>query len=305
MNQKEKGLLLVLGTAIISGFSIFINKYGVAVINPYVFTGLKNVLTALFLAGIILGTKNWSVLKRLSKKQWSLLLLIGLVGGSIPFLLFFKGLSSVNSAQGSFIHKTMFIFVAFLASFFLKEKIDKKFFIGGLLLMLSNFLLLKNLSFSFNRGALLIFLAVLFWAAENILSKYALKELSGKIVGWGRMFFGSLFILFFLAATGQLSLAAHLNLKQFNWTFITAILLLGYVFSWYHGLKFIPVSQATVILTLGSPVTTLLNFIAGSAINGKEILAGIIVVLGVISVFGLRQILALIKKINGLIYVRT
>ena len=45
--NKNKGFLLVLATAFISGLSIFINKFGVSVINPYIFTGLKNIIIAL------------------------------------------------------------------------------------------------------------------------------------------------------------------------------------------------------------------------------------------------------------------
>lgn len=302
MNQK--GLMLVLGTAIISGFSIFLNKYSVSVINPYVFTWLKNILVAIFLSTIILGTKNWPVLKNLTKKQWGLLLIIGLVGGSIPFLLFFKGLSLTNSAQGAFIHKTMFIYVAVLASIFLKEKIDKKFLIGGLLLIFGNLLLLKNFSFSLNQGAILIFLATIFWAVENIISKYTLKNLPGATVGWGRMFFGSLFILIFLMAAGQLSLINQLTLKQFTWVIVTSIILLGYVITWYTGLKHIPVSQAAVILILGSPITTLLNLISGGSVSVKEIMAGVLIISGIIFVLGLSRILELTKKISRLIYVR-
>lgn len=302
MNQK--GLMLVLGTAIISGFSIFLNKYSVSVINPYIFTWLKNILVAIFLSAIILGTKNLPVLKNLTKKQWGLLLIIGLVGGSIPFLLFFKGLSLTNSAQGAFIHKTMFIYVAVLASIFLKEKIDKKFLIGGLLLIFGNLLLLKNFSFSLNQGAALIFLATIFWAIENIISKYALKNLSGATVALGRMFFGSLFILIFLVSAGQLSLINHLTIKQSVWVIITAIILLGYVITWYTGLKHIPVSQATVILILGSPITTLLNLISGGAVSPKEILAGVLIISGIIFVLGLNRILELTKKISRLIYAR-
>lgn len=296
--------MLVLGTAVISGFSIFLNKYSVSVINPYIFTWLKNILVAIFLSTIILGTKNWPVLKNLTKKQWGLLLIIGLVGGSIPFLLFFKGLSLTNSAQGAFIHKTMFIYVAVLASIFLKEKIDKKFLIGGLLLIFGNLLLLKNFSFSLNQGAVLIFLATIFWAVENVISKYALKNLSGANVAWGRMFFGSLFILIFLMSAGQLSLISQLTLKQFAWVIATSIILLGYVVTWYTGLKHIPVSQATVVLILGSPITTILNLISGGVVSAKEILAGVLIISGIIFVLGLSKILELTKKISRLIYVR-
>jgi len=301
--MRQKGLLLVLGTAIISGFSIFINKYSVSVINPYIFTFLKNVLVAVALSGLLLGIKNRESLKKLTKKQWGLLLAIGLIGGSIPFLLFFKGLSLTNAAESSFIQKTMFIYVALLALIFLKEKINKNFLIGGLFLMLGNlFLLGKSSLLVLNKGALLIFIATLFWAIENVISKYVLKELSGKIVGWGRMFFGSLFILGFLLITKQLPSITHLSLGQINWTIITAIILLGYVSTWYNGLKYVPVSQATVILTLGAPITTFLNLVSGRSVNPQEILAGFLIVFGVILVLGFKEILGLTKKVSRLIF---
>lgn len=296
--MKQKGLLLVLGTAVISGFSIFINKYGVSVINPYIFTFLKNVLVAVAVSGLILGLKDWRLLKKLTRKQWGLLLVIGLAGGSLPFLLFFKGLSLTNAAESSFIQKTMFVYVALLASVFLKEKLNKNFLIGGLFLMAGNlFLLGKSSLLVLNKGTLLIFVATLFWAMENVISKYALKELPGKVVGWGRMFFGSLFILVFLSVTGRLSLITNLSFKEINWIIITAVILLGYVLTWYNGLKHVPVSQAAAILTLGAPITTLLNLISGNAIGPREILAGVFIVFGVILVLGLKEISGLTKKV--------
>ncbi len=292
----NKGYFLVLSTAIISGFSIFINKFGVSVVNPYVFTWLKNLTVAFLLTGVILALKDWKVLKNLTKKQWLLLIIIGLVGGSIPFLLFFKGLSLVDAAQTSFVHKTMFVYAALLAFIFLKEKINKKFLLGGLFLVLGNLFLLKNLSFSINQGTLLIFLATLFWAMENIISKYALKELEARVVAWARMFFGALFIFFFLLATSQLSFLTELNLKQISWTLITSLFLFGYVMTWYSGLKYIPVSHAMVILLLGSPITTLLSLISGGKIDSQEILAGGLIILGVIFVIGIKEIRTLIYE---------
>src|SRR3989339_2183939 len=105
--NKNKGLVLILSTAVISGLSIFISKFGVSVINPYIFTGWKNIVVAVLAVGWILALKDWQILKSLNKKKWLWLVGVGLIGGSIPFLLFFKGLSLTTAAQGSFIHKTM------------------------------------------------------------------------------------------------------------------------------------------------------------------------------------------------------
>jgi len=259
--NKNKGLLLVLSTALISGLSVFVNKFGVSVINPYIFTGLKNIIVALLVISWLLMLKDWKILRKLNKKQWSLLLGIGLIGGSIPFLLFFKGLSMTGGAQAGFIHKTMFIYIAVLAAVFLKEKISRGFLLAGLILFLVNILLLKTIPNSFGWGALFVFLATLFWAGENVLSKYVLKDLPARIVIWGRMFFGSVFIILFWLITGQSHLVNSLNLSQIGWVLITAVFLFGYVSTWYSGLKHFKVSEAAVVLLLASPITTLLSWI--------------------------------------------
>lgn len=301
----QKGYLLVFLTAIISGFSIFINKFGVKGINPYIYTFLRVIIVATFLSGLLLAFKDLKSLKLLTKKQWLLLILVGLVGGSIPFLLFFKGLSLTTAAKSSFIHKTMFIYVAILAKLILKEKIDKKFLLGGIVLLIGNLILLKKIPSEINYGDLLVFFATLLWATENTISKYLLKDLNGRQLAWGRMFFGSLFILLFLLFTNQTNLIFNLNLKQISWVLITAFILFGYVMTWYSGLKYIPVSQATAILLLGGPITTLLSLLSAGKIVYSEILSGLLIILGIIILVGIKESFKILKKIKQLIYVRS
>jgi drug/metabolite transporter (DMT)-like permease len=303
--QKNKGLLLILSTAVISGFSVFINKYGVSVINPYVFTWLKNLSVALILTGLILAFKDWRVLKFLTKKQWSWLLTIGLVGGAIPFLLFFKGLSMVSAAEGSFIQKTMFIYIAVLAVIFLKEKIDRKFLAAASLLLIGNILLLKNFHLSFSLGSALIMIATIFWAMENVISKFMLRELPWRMVAWARMFFGSIFIFGFLFFTRQAELIVNLNFKQIGWVAITALFLLGYVATWYSGLKEVEVMKAAAVLLLGSPITTILALISGSKIEAREIFAGALIILGIVLIIDIGNILQKTKEIWRKRYARS
>ena len=103
--NKNKGLLLVLGTALISGIVVFISKMGVTVINPYIFAGLKNIIVALVVVSWLLMLKDWQILRQLKKSQWLFLLGVGLIGGSIPVLLYFKGLSLTAPIQAAFIHQ--------------------------------------------------------------------------------------------------------------------------------------------------------------------------------------------------------
>ncbi|MBL7155438.1 MAG: DMT family transporter [Candidatus Portnoybacteria bacterium] len=284
--NKNKGLLLVLGTALISGIVVFISKMGVTIINPYIFTGLKNIIVAFLVVGWLLMLKDWQILKGLKKSQWMLLSGIGLIGGSIPFLLYFKGLSLTAPIQAAFIHKTMFVYVAVLAGIFLKEKISQGFLIGGLLLLLGNILLLRIIPHQFGMGDFLILIATLFWASENVLSKYLLKELPSRIVIWGRMFFGSIFIILFWLMTGQAHLAASLNVQQIGWVLITSVFLFGYLATWYTGLKYLKVSVAATILLLASPITTLLSLLfLGQTLVLSQIIGMILIALAIFWVY--------------------
>lgn len=286
----NKGLLLVVSTALISGVSVFVNKFGVAMNNPDIFTFAKNASVAILLGAVILFFTGRREFMAVNKRDWFKLAALGLIGGSIPFLLFFRGLALTTASQGAFIHKTMFIFVALLAAILLKEKINKNFFIGGLLLLTGILLTLKGGGFSFGQGDGLILLAVLFWSAENILAKYLLRDIPGNIVAWSRMFFGSVLIFGYLLFTGQVAQVLSLSLPQFGWIALTSALLFGYVMTWYNGLKFIPVSLATTILLAGLPVTTLLSALSAGKIDPQSALSGFLILAGLIVILGMKTL---------------
>ncbi|MFH1256334.1 MAG: DMT family transporter [Candidatus Diapherotrites archaeon] len=279
--NRSKGLQLVFLTAIISGFSIFLNKFGVQETNPFIYTFLKNLVVAALLFSVILLFKDFKALKALSRKQWAKLFAIGAIGGSVPFLLYFYALKLTSAVNAGFIHKTIFIFASLMALFFLKEKLSKWFVLGAGLLLAANFILFSKIS-SFNYADLLILGAVVFWAAENVLSKHVLEELSGNVVAFGRMFFGSALILSFLLISGNFSALGEIGVPQIEWILLTSALLFGYVFTYYNGLKHISVSSATAILLLGQPITAVLSMVfLQKTISAQEAMAFVLLVSGI------------------------
>lgn len=295
----KKGLLLVLLTSVVSGFSIFINSFGVKNFDSSVFTFAKNTVVAVLLFAIIVGLGNFSNFKKLNKTQWLKLMSIGFIGGSIPFLLFFKGLQMTTAATSSFIHKTLFIYAGIFAILFLKEKLTKGLLIGMGLLLLGNYFLIRP-DFIFSLGDILILVATLFWAAENTLSKHLLKEVSGNIVAFGRMFFGSFFILLFLLFSGKSPIIFSMSYQQYMWIIITSALLLLYVFSYYNGLKYVKVSTATSVLVLGSVITTALDFLfKGSPVTFGQSVGMLFIILGVISIVWFANIAVYFTNLFG------
>jgi len=297
--EDKNGLMLVFFTAIISGFSIYVSSIGVKEFDSSIFTFLKNAAVAIFLFAIIAGFKNFTDLKKLERKQWAQLVLIGLIGGSIPFLLFFQGLKMTSGATSGFIHKTLFIYATIFAIVFLKEKPAKGIFIGAILLLIGNYLLIRP-DFKFAQGHLLVFAAVLFWAAENTYAKYVLKNFSGTVVAFGRMFFGSIFILIFLIIAGKISLLSNLTLTHAKWVFLSSIFLLLYVLTFYNGLKQIKVTTATGILALGSPITTLLAWIfSNKQPTLNDSIGMLLIVAGIISIVWMSSILKYVSNFFG------
>jgi drug/metabolite transporter (DMT)-like permease len=102
-------------------------------------------------------------------------------------------------------------------------------------------------------------IAVLFWSTEVIFAKKFLKNIDPKILAAGRMFFGGIIMIGYLFLTNQAKFILQNNSSQWFWIFVTSAFLLGYVTFWFSALKNAPATLVTCILTLGLPITTILE----------------------------------------------
>ncbi len=255
-----KGINLALLTAFISGFAVFFNKFGVSLWqNASVYTSVKNITAALFLTGVLIGLRKLPELKALTSKQRFQLVSIGLIGGSIPFLLFFHSLTIIPAVEAAFIHKTLFVWVALLALPFLKEHLSFVQVAALGVLLIGVYLFAAPASFTLSYGSLLALGATLLWAVENIIAKKVLKDLSAITVGWARMFFGSFFLLTYLTFTGGVADIIPTTLAQAGITLGVGFVLFAYVFSWYSALKLAPATVVSSVLVIAAPLTALLN----------------------------------------------
>jgi len=266
--MKNKGIWLAILATLISGFAVFINKYALAGWgSSEVYTSAKNIVAAVLLSSIFIGFGYREKLKQISLRQWGQLLLIGLIGGSIPFLMFFKGLQLSSAPGAAFWHKTLFIWVAILAYPILKEKLSKLQLAAFGVLILGNVALFWPKVMIFNSATLLILGATVLWALENVLAKIFMKEISPAIMAWGRMSFGAIILILYLVATSKGAMLFDISISQLPWLLIVGVTLFLYVSTWYRAINKIPVTIATAILTAASPITTLLNnLVKGTAL---------------------------------------
>lgn len=278
-----QAILFSLGAATLSGVNGFLTKSALTEVgDPVVFTFLKNVIAALIFFGAFLWFRKSDEIKSASSHDRWILLLIGVVGGGIPFLLYFVGLSLIPAATAVFIHKTLFLWVAMLAVPFLGERIDwlHAFALG--LLLFGVILFQVPVWHSFGVGEALVFLATLLWAAENILVKKVMCHISSLSAMSARMILGSIVIFFWLVFSGKSDALFSISGIAWGWIILTGLLLAGYVNFWYRALSIAPAGFVTSLLVPSAFITGAISsiFVAGT-FSVSQVVGWILLVLGV------------------------
>jgi drug/metabolite transporter (DMT)-like permease len=279
----RQGIMLALGAAIVSGISIYVNKFGVAQVkDPFVYTTVKNSVVVIGLLAAVGLLASWKELRGLTPPQWLAWIGLGVIGGGIPFLLFFQGLSTASAASASLVQKSLFLWVALLAVPLLKERLGA-WQVLGLAVLAAGQALLQPLTHwgGWGTGETLILIATWLWAVETILAKKVLGWMSPHTAALGRMGIGALVMWAFLTFTGRAGTALLLSGTQWYWIVITAVLLLAYVWIWYSALKLAPATLVTSVLTIGAIVTILLTAVLnGQLATTPQIVAMLLLLVG-------------------------
>ncbi|HTP54548.1 MAG TPA: DMT family transporter [Thermoplasmata archaeon] len=284
------GLLLVLSTAVISGISTFVNLYAVHGTNSDAFVTVRNAVVAAALVPVALLAVGPSR-AALRGGDWARLVAIGVVGGGIPFLLFFRGVELASAAGGgitaSFLYRTLFLMATVLGVVFLRERLHGRTAVAAALLLGGNLLLLAWTGPVWTGGSLYVLAATALWAVEYTISKRALADLPSSTVALGRMGFGAIFLFAYLAATAQIGRIAGFSSGQWAWVGISAALLTAFVLTWYAGLRRVDLGVATAVLVLGFPVSWLLSAaVTGAPATLWEAVGAGAIVLGVVAAAG-------------------
>ncbi len=275
LGRGERGVLLALGTAIISGFAVYLNAFGVKLVaDAAVYTTAKNGVAAVILVGLALALGAGREARVLDGRRRLGLCLIAIVGGSIPFVLFFTGLAMATAPTAAFIHKTLFIWVAVMAVPLLGERIGM-IQIGALgVLLLGQVLVAPPTGMGWGMGETLIAAATLLWSVEVIVAKRLLQGVSAPLLGAARMGLGVLLLLGYLAFTGRLGALGALTAEAWLWVGITGVLLAGYVATWFAALRATQATTVTSVLVLAAVVTGTLSAVTNGTTPDLRVLAG-------------------------------
>jgi drug/metabolite transporter (DMT)-like permease len=273
MTTRATGIILAFVTAVVSGVSIFVNSHAVRHFDDAtVYTTAKNAVAGALLLILVLTTQRPSqggqAARPAKRGHWLALVGVAVIGGSVPFVLFFEGLARAEATQAAFIQKTLVIWVSLLAVPLLKERFRAPHAVAIVLLLLGQAWLAGSAgNVVFGSGEAMIFGATLFWSLEVVYVKHLLAALGPRTLAAARMGLGTVLLVGWVAVSGKIGQLAGFDLQQWRWIVLTGLLLTAYVATWYAALARAQVIDVTAVLVFGVVVTALLS----GAVDGTPV----------------------------------
>lgn len=194
----SKKLLYVAIFSLSWALLIFFNKLALnSGIRPLPYTIHTMLISTILLTIYVFLTKK-KELKEINARVVKNLFFIGDVVGTASIATIY-GLKLSTSVNYSFLIKSTLVFSILFAFIFLKEKIDKKkalllliFILGAYLITTGGVRIVPKV------GDILTVFAALCFSSTAVIQKQLTKKVSPEIIGWGRIFFALIVLLFLI-----------------------------------------------------------------------------------------------------------
>ncbi len=250
-----KGPLFIALAALLWSFDGLLRR-GLYTLPPTVVVFYEHLLGFVLL--LIISPYWIKDIKKLTKKQWIAITIVGIGAGALGTIFYTAALGQVQYIQFSVVmllQQLQPIWGISMAAFLLREKLQKKFILWALLALIATyFITFKDLTVNLATGqgtiiaALLALAAGVFWGSSTALSKYVLESVSYLAVTALRFFIAPVFALILILSTSQTE--ALFSLTQQQWTSLWLIVfstgLVGLLI-YYYGLKRTPARISSIL----------------------------------------------------------
>ncbi len=297
MADSVSGLRLALVAAGVSGVAVYVNGEAVGRFSSAtVYTTGKNLVAGLLLVTLAIALpraggspapaagRMWSTRERLG------LAAVALIGGAVPFVLFFEGLARATSSDAAFLHKTLVVWVAVFAVALLGERLTA-LHVGAIALLIAGQVALAGGISSLHVGAgeAMILAATICWAAELILVKRLVERLPSTTVGAARIGGGAVLLVVWLALSGRLDELVSLSMSQWAWLLVTGGILSMFVTVWFAAVARAPVIDVAALLVPAAVITGLIRLAAEGNTAPIQVVGWSLMLLGVAAVIAGRR----------------
>ena len=290
--DPRRGYLFALLSMVVSGVAIYVNAAAVKGFpDSTLYTALKNGVAGLaLLLPLAVSPARRQELRHLSRRRLVLLSVVALIGGSIPYALYFRGLQLSTPVTASVIDHAQFLLVALAALAFLRERLGAGVWVSLAVLFVGLSAGLAADAVSLDAGVPYLAAGTALFAADFVLMKYLLRGVPPYVVMLFKLTLGSALLLAFVAATGRMGIVGALPLLQWGYVAVTGLVLLAFTAASVAGLRHASATAVTAI-PAGSPlVTTLLVVVGrGGGLSPLRLFGLLLVLVALVAVFILGQ----------------
>lgn len=294
-NNRQRALLALLGAVLIWSSTYVTTKVAMDQLPPSTLAFLRFALASLVL---------YPFFHRERQRQedpepipWKALSLLGLTGAFLYFALQNYGLFYTSVSAGSLIQGVIPAIIALFSVVFLGERIDV-FRGSGIFLAIAGVTAIVFLGGEVEvqggsrpiLGNLMMFGSCLAWGAYTMLNKRLNLTISPVTATLATFLYGMLFML------PLVIFELWGVILDLNWVTVVNVLYLGMVasalpiFLWNYALQYYDASEAGLYINL-VPVISVISamlFLA-ERVNAGQVLAGLVVILGVLVASGIRS----------------
>jgi drug/metabolite transporter (DMT)-like permease len=290
MSRTSLAYLAIILTTVLWASSLIFAKLIFADVGPIVFVALRYTLACPFLLVITLQHKKKQTVEDV-KKNWKLLLVVGLSGPFISQILQYVGLELTTASDALLLLNLTPIFAVILAAPVLNERISFEKVVGLSLATIGALLIVMNtapddITFDIWRllGALIVIVSTFFFAINGIAGKIAIKSIDAISITFYSTLIAVPFI--WISATLLDDVTVLLTMSMQSWLIVLWVAIVNTVIAfilYYESMKHIEASLVQIMLNLIAVWGVLLSiFVLHETVTYLQIFGGIITVIGVI-----------------------
>jgi len=251
--------------------------------DPIVLTAITSFAAAFILLFILEARHKVWEMGKLKRKEFLVLLAVGLISGVLAQLLYNTGLKESTATNAVLLTRLNSLLIAIMGVVFIKEKL-RSYHITGALLMVSGIVIIATKNFTVEvkptHGDGLLLLAAFCWAAANILMKKYLSTVPPEVIVIGYYGFSGIFLSVLNAGyiMPQLTAEAILYLAAL----IIFVSIIGR-YLWYYSLEHTSASNVG-LASLSIPLFGVLysTFLLGETLTTYHIIGGILIFTGLV-----------------------
>jgi drug/metabolite transporter (DMT)-like permease len=168
-------------------------KYGIAGLDIFTFNGIRFVVAAAVLSGLVVGRRAW---KQVERTDWLRLIRVGVVANVLYQVAFITGLSMTTAGNAAVLLSTAPLWTVFLSARLHRENIQPQVWVGMALSLCGVVMIIagsgKKMEFGSSAlfGDLVVVAAAMLWAFNTnmqkpLLSRYSALQLTFVMVTIG------------------------------------------------------------------------------------------------------------------------